>query len=174
MKKRLYIGIALIFCLDIWFVTYNARDQTSELAADDQRKLTFGESPGITWRNDAIETFGFNDRDPFSRLLSAAQPPSTETRVSVIKSNYEPAVRRNFYRSYNTLISKKEPSGDVRKNLVITYPANHAALKGTEVAASSLTVGYPRAAPKRSIIARALPVIKKPFDVFKMVASKLK
>jgi hypothetical protein len=172
---KLILAIIAVACLQVAFVVYVISDSPLSFIAvvpdpnPDGRSLDLA-SVNEPEPSDAASTPAIVPSLPAPRLarttILAAErrQPVTESKAKRIRSPHQP----NRVRPAETYVSRARPDADLRKGFtstVILYNRDGALT-------ADRTVKIKRD-EKRSLMAKAAPILKKPWDLIKGIASKL-
>jgi hypothetical protein len=165
--RKLILGIVAVFCVQIMFQVFTDVDlsDAGRRARLEQGQLVDPVSGGYSVdvaempRDEEmpvadIETAG--NRPRFAVLKRAVAP-----RLEIASVSYSRPAPRRVNTAALVAMAERPATPDVFAPQMITYPAYLSAKESTRT-------------EKRSFFAKALPVIKKPYDLLKAVGSKLK
>ena len=179
--KRLILGIIAVVCLDLGFVAY-MRVSDSGTASSTAVNSGAGESKtGSASANDQQYSPAWdNIESTFPHLKPVDDLPESSTPL-VTKRRSEIAVLNP--RAGKKALTGKTPAFTIEPVRHTVRVSNDGRLRqelfGNMLVETGSTVARPAKFPpptaeKKSLVAKALPVIKKPWDLMKAVASRLK
>ena len=162
--RKLILGIVAVFCVQITFQAFTAFDISD---ADRKARLAEGPLVGPVFDGSAAEVAELPSKDELPAAVTTSSPRFPVVKRAVItdlvirSATYHRPAPRTVNSTALVAMAERPATPDVFATQTISYPSYLSARESTRP-------------EKRSFFAKALPVIKKPYDLLKAVGSKLK
>lgn len=171
--KKLILGIIAVFCLQVGFIVYNAPDTVGDMVSKTAdypvEPLNNATEPlelvdTLPDESDTVLTARSDNPDAFRPVIAQHRGVSTQFERRSVKV----VAKAPIFRSTVITIPPQKP-------VEFSFKNEYAAL-ATPVSSENYDVAVveTRRQEKRSLVSKALPIIKKPYDWLKAVGSKIK
>ena len=173
--KKLIVGIIAIFCLELGFVAYSG--ESLHMIASRPDPATSGSSIAVPYEPEPlIASQAADSEDPaFSSFVNSPRDREVIPRHHPVR--HIQVVRSSEYAQFPNIVAKRtpDPKSERYTAVVLSQAPSLKALEGNPNGANyELAAKNKLPRRKKSFFARALPIVKKPYDWLKAVASKLR